>query len=205
MRCASRRFFLFFGAMLRSKALEVSTDWIQAQNSAIHGRGIYAHCDIPSGTKIIEYVGERITKAEAVRREAERLGRKSRGEDASIYIFVLNRRYDLDGRGEANLARLINHSCRPNCRAETIRGRIWIFAKRDIPKGVELTFDYGFPYSQWPFHPCRCGAKDCAKFIVDSSQRWRVRRIFRGLRNAEAIEEMRATHARRLKKSPARS
>ena len=45
---------------------------------------------------------------------------------------------------------------------------------------VELTFDYGFPYSEWRSHPCRCGAKRCVGFIVNKAQRWRVRKILRG-------------------------
>jgi SET domain-containing protein len=150
--------------------------WVRAGRSGIHGHGVYARVDIPDGTRIIEYVGERITKAEARRRELARLERQRRGEDASVYVFELNRRYDLDGRTSRNVARLINHSCSPNCRAETVRGRIWIIARRDIPAGAELTFDYGFSLADGKNHPCRCGAKRCAGYIVNAGQRWRLRR-----------------------------
>lgn len=150
--------------------------WVRPARSGIHGRGVYARVDIPDGTRVIEYTGERITKAEARRREAQRLERQRRGQDASVYIFVLNRRYDLDGRRRNNIARLINHSCTPNCRAETVRGRIWIVARRDIPAGTELTFDYGFTLSEGRQHPCRCGARRCAGYIVNAAQRWRLRR-----------------------------
>lgn len=153
--------------------------WIRAGSSSIHGRGVYAERDIPDGTRIIEYTGERITKAEAWRREALRVKRAQRGGDGSVYIFELNRRYDLDGSKRSNVARLINHSCAPNCRAETVRGRIWIMARRDIAAGEELTFDYGYGFSLWEDHPCRCGAARCVGFIVNSGQRWRVRRILR--------------------------
>jgi len=153
--------------------------WIRADQSPIHGRGVYASQPIPMGTRVIEYVGERITKAEARRREQLRLRRQKRGGDGSVYIFELNRRYDLDGRMSANVARLINHSCAPNCRAETMRGRIWIIANRDISVGEELTFDYGYGFSEWRLHPCRCGAPRCPGFIINAAQRWRVRRIVR--------------------------
>ena len=153
--------------------------WIRAANSAIHGRGVYAKVEIPRDTRIVEYVGERITKAVSHRREKQRLERQRRGGDGCVYIFELNRKYDLDGRTRGNVARLINHSCAPNCRAETIRGRIWIIANTYIPSGEELTFDYGYGYSEWRLHPCRCGAKRCAGFIVNAGQRWRVRRIIR--------------------------
>jgi SET domain-containing protein len=159
-----------------------ASPWIRAIASAIHGRGVQAACAIPDGTHIVEYTGERITKAEAKRREQQRLARLRRGGDGSVYIFDLNRGHDLDGRTRRNVARLINHSCAPNCRAETTRGRIWIIARRDIAAGEELTFDYGFPYAEWRLHPCRCGAKRCPGFIVNAAQRWRVRRLVRAAR-----------------------
>lgn len=151
--------------------------WILCRDSAIHGTGVYAAQLVPAETHIIEYTGERITKAEARRREAERLERQRRGEDSCVYIFDLNAHVDLDGRCSDNLARLINHSCAPNCRAENIDGRIWIIAEHDIPAGEELTFDYGFPFREWRLHPCRCGAPRCPGFIVNQYQRHRVRRI----------------------------
>jgi SET domain-containing protein len=150
--------------------------------SAIHGRGVYAKETIPDGTRVIEYTGERITKAEAERREAQRLERGRRGGDDCVYIFELNARHDLDGRTRRNVARLINHSCTPNCRADNITGHIWIVARREIPAGEELTFDYGFAFNEWRQHPCRCGSKRCAGFIVNAAQRWRVRKIPRAER-----------------------
>jgi uncharacterized protein len=160
--------------------------WVRPAGSAIHGWGIFAREFIPDGTRVIEYVGERITKAEAKQREKERLARQRAGADHSVYIFNLNPRYDLDGRNPKNIARLINHSCAPNCRAETIRGRIWITARRDIPKNDELTFDYGFGFPEWSQHPCCCGADRCPGFIVGSAQRWRLRRISRKTRGQAA-------------------
>lgn len=156
--------------------------WVKAARSAIHGRGVYARASIPDGTRVIEYTGERITKPEARRRETQRLARQRRGGDDCVYIFVLNRRHDLDGRGRGNPARLINHACAPNCRVEVVRGRIWIVARRDIARGTELTFDYGFSFSEWARHPCRCGAQSCPGFIVGAGQRWRLRRIPRSER-----------------------
>ncbi|MFT3869088.1 MAG: SET domain-containing protein-lysine N-methyltransferase [Nibricoccus sp.] len=158
----------------------VTSRWISARQSAIHGRGVYARCDIPDGTRVIEYTGERITKAESRKREEQRLERQKRGGDDCVYIFDLNKTHDLDGRSVRNIARLINHSCAPNCRADNIGGHIWIVARRNIAVGEELTFDYGFPYAEWRLHPCRCGAKRCVGYIVNKEQRWRVRRLLRG-------------------------
>lgn len=156
---------------------------VSFRRSAIHGRGVFARRDIPEGTAILEYTGERITKREALRREAQRLERQRRGGDDAVYIFVLNRRHDLDGRRSRSIARFINHSCAPNCRSEIRRGRVWIVACRDLVAGEELTFDYGFGISEWRLHPCRCGSPRCAGFIVGSGQRWRLRRIPRAERN----------------------
>jgi SET domain-containing protein len=147
------------------------------RRSAIHGEGVFARRAIADGTRILEYTGERITKAEAKHRETQRLERARCGGDASVYIFVLNARYDLDGREGGSVARFINHSCAPNCRTEVVRGRIWIVARSDIAAGEELTYDYGFPLAEWRQHVCLCGAPRCALFIVAKDQRWRLRRI----------------------------
>lgn len=156
-----------------------SVHWITSGASGIHGHGVYARTDIPDGTPVIEYTGELITKAESRRREQQRLARQAKGEDDCVYIFDLNETHDLDGRKSRSVARLINHSCAPNCSAEDLDGHIWIVAKRDIPAGAELTFDYGYSYKEWRLHPCRCGAPRCPGFIVNNPQRWRVRKILR--------------------------
>lgn len=156
-----------------------ASPWIFAKNSPIHGQGVYARTDIPNGTRVVQYVGERITKAEAIRREEKRLERQRQGGDGCVYIFELNKRYDLDGETSGNIARLINHSCKPNCRSEIIRGKIWLIAKHDIAQGEELTFDYGYGFSEWRLHPCRCGSANCVGFIVNTAQRWRVRKILK--------------------------
>lgn len=149
---------------------------VRLGRSGVHGFGLFADDFIPKDSRVIEYVGERITKAEAERREAKRLERLAAGEDGCVYVFELNKRYDIDGHMRGNPARRINHSCGPNCETQNIRGKIWVIALRDIAPGEELNFDYGFGFSEWQEHPCRCGAKECVGFIVNSTQRWRVRR-----------------------------
>lgn len=159
------------------KRQPVLPEQVRLGRSGLHGYGLFARDFIPEGEKIIEYVGERITKAEAERREAKRVARHAAGEDSCVYVFTVNQRHDLDGQVPWNVARRINHSCAPNCEAMNFRGRIWIVALRDIAPGEELGYDYCFDLELWRDHVCRCGAKDCVGFIVKKSQRWRVRRL----------------------------
>ena len=111
---------------------------------------------IEPDTSLIEYVGERIDKAESARRCAE----------DNRYIFHLDDDFDLDGRVDWNPARWLNHSCAPNCEAQLIDGRIWIVALRAIEPGEELTFNYSYDLEEYRDHPCRCGTLDCIGFIV---------------------------------------
>lgn len=136
----------------------VENPFVRFTNSPIHGTGGFARCEIPAGTPIIEYVGERIDKAEAQRRcEAD-----------NRYIFYIDETWDIDGDMPWNPARFINHSCTPNCEAELDEdvGRIWINALCDIKAGEELSFNYGYDLEDFLDHPCLCGTKECVGYIV---------------------------------------
>ena len=143
------------------------TIWHEVRKSSIHSQGVFARIDIPQGTEIIEYTGEKISKAESERRALARLDHAKRTGEAAVYIFNLNKKQDLDGSCETNIARLLNHSCDPNCTAYQSRGRIWMTANREIKKGEELTFNYGFDLENWEDHVCLCGTKRCVGYIVD--------------------------------------
>lgn len=133
------------------------TELIVFRHSTIHGTGGYARKPIAVGTPIIEYVGEKITKAVSVKR----------CEASNAYIFTLDDEFDLDGNVAWNPARFINHSCAPNCEAEIDHDqRIWIVALRDIQSGEELTFNYNYDLVEYREHPCQCGTPACVGFIV---------------------------------------
>ena len=137
---------------------KVTSPYIIVRRSKIHGTGVFAKKDIPQGARIIEYVGERITKAESDRRADIPLERhKENSECGAVYIFTLNQRHDIDGYVPYNTARFINHSCNPNAESDIIRGKIWIIALRDIKKGEEVTYNYNYDYDSHEDHPCRCG------------------------------------------------
>ncbi|MGV3660266.1 MAG: SET domain-containing protein [Prosthecobacter sp.] len=140
------------------------------KSSSIHNRGIFARRDIPKDEAIIEYFGEKITKAESQRRGDALHAKSKRTGGAAVYIFTLNKRHDLDGAKGRNPARYINHSCAPNCEAFIGRGRIWIHALRDIKAGEELTYNYGFDVDTWEDHPCCCGSERCVGYIVAEDQ-----------------------------------
>ena len=136
--------------------VESGNELLEVRRSAIHGTGGYARSGIAAGTRIIEYVGERISKEESNRRcEAE-----------NEYIFSIDEKWDLDGKVPWNPARFINHSCAPNCEAEWDDARIFINSLRDIKQGEELTFNYNYDLEDYKEHPCRCGTSSCVGYIV---------------------------------------
>lgn len=140
---------------------------VTIQESGIHNLGVFAKTMIPAGKQIIEYVGERITKAESERRAKIPVSRHQADQRfGAVYIFELNKRYDIDGDVAYNFAKYINHSCEPNCEAVNIRGHIWIIALRDIHPGEELNYNYGYDSDDYREHPCRCGSARCVGFIV---------------------------------------
>ena len=139
------------------------------KKSKIHGSGIVATKDIPKNTKIIEYVGEKISKKEGDKRSAERIKKYlNKKNEGSVYIFELNKRYDIDGLFKYNSARYINHSCNPNCEVEIINNQIWIISIKQIKKNSELNYDYGYPFDKDDFkdHICKCGSSKCIGYII---------------------------------------
>ena len=156
-----------------------TSEWAETGQSGIHNNGLFAIRDIPEDTKIIEYVGDKITKAESERR-ANLQDEKGRSTgDGTVYIFTLNDRYDLDGKVPWNIAKNANHSCDPNAHTDVKKGRIWLIASRDIKKGEEIVYDYGFDIDSWEDHPCRCGAKRCLGYIVGDEFRAKFKKVLK--------------------------
>jgi SET domain-containing protein len=149
-------------------------EWLELRRSAIHGLGGFARRDIPKGTRIIEYTGEKISNAEADRRYDDETMKRHH-----TFLFVLNSRTCVDAAFEGNEARFLNHSCAPNCEAVIERGHIWIDAITDIPAGAELLYDYQYEddpeYTQddLRFYACHCGAPNCRGTIVKTRRRVR--------------------------------
>ena len=124
--------------------------------SRIAGQGLFAGQDIKQGTKIIRYIGEKITHEESERRLAA----------GNAYIIGLNECYVIDGDIPKNTARYINHSCAPNCHTEQFGNTIWIVAIKDMRAGEELTNNYGYDDEDYANNPCHCGAQHCCGYIL---------------------------------------
>jgi SET domain-containing protein len=124
---------------------------VRVGTSRIAGTGLFATQAIPKDTRIVRYIGEKITKAESARRTAQ----------GNAYIFQWNVRYSLDEKTLKNTARYINHSCAPNCETLHTQRVIWIVAVRDIHEGEELAYNYGYDMEDYEDFPCTCGATQC--------------------------------------------
>ena len=154
----------------------------KVKKSVIHGTGVFATKNIKRGTKIIEYIGEKITKLEGDKRSERRIKKYLNSKTTgSVYIFELNSRYDIDGSPIYNKARYINHSCKPNCEVEIVRGHIWIKAIKNILEKDELTYDYGYEFDKEDYtdHKCKCGSKNCIGYIISSDDRQKLKKYLK--------------------------
>ena len=143
----------------------------KVKKSKVHGSGVFAVHDIKKNERIIEYIGEKVTRAEGDRRSEKRIKKYLNSKKTgSVYIFELNQRFDIDGSPSYNKARYINHSCNPNCEVEIVRGRIWIKSIKKIKKGQELCYDYGYEFDKEDYtdHVCKCGSRNCIGYIISS-------------------------------------
>jgi SET domain-containing protein len=130
--------------------------------SPIQGLGAFATKHIPSGTRLIEYAGERLTPEQADARYPD--GSDDRHH---TFLFAIDDDFVVDAAVNGNEARFINHSCDPNCDAVVDDGRIWIETIRDVEPGEELAYDYAFVLEERHTpaakrrYPCNCGAPNC--------------------------------------------
>lgn len=136
---------------------------LRVNRSRIDRFGVFAAETIPRHSKVIQYTGERIGPRLADRRWARRL---LAGKAQRIYTVQLNRQWVIDGSVGGSGAELINHSCDPNLTVHKRRGQVFLFSRKRILAGQELTVDYGF---RCP--PCHCGAKNCRGTMCQCGRR----------------------------------
>jgi len=153
-------------------AIAARPDMIRVRRSRLHGRGVFALRRIRKGTRIIEYLGDRVSHLEADRR----YGHKPI-DDNHTFLFIVDRSTVIDGGARGNDARFINHGCDPNCESLIDDRRVFIEAVRTIQPGDELTYDYQIgrdkedPPNVDEIYACRCGAGKCR-----GSMLWPARR-----------------------------
>lgn len=137
-------------------------------DSVISGKGAFAVRAIKPGERLIEYTGERIPHPVADARYDD-----DSMDEHHTFLFTVSSRTVLDATRGGNEARFINHSCDPNCESEIEKGRVYIFALRDIKPGEELHYDYAYERSgteterEEVQYRCRCGTKICRGSIME--------------------------------------
>ena len=145
-----------------SNNLNLSQRKIQVKKSGVHGKGVFAARNIAKGETLIEYVGEIISAQEA----EDRHPHDPTDLNHTFYFQVEDDKV-IDALHGGNSARWINHCCTPNCKPEVIDGRVFIKAKKDIPAGSELNYDYGLIIDEpitkklMAQYPCWCGSAKC--------------------------------------------
>ena len=146
---------------------EEPNPYFELRTSEIQGTGAFATRTIRKGTRIIEYLGQRISWRTADKRyDDEKMSRHH------TFLFTVDDKTCIDAGVNGNAARFLNHSCDPNCEAINDRKRIFIEAKKTIPAGTELVYDYQYERTDdhtaadERFYKCRCGSPNCRGTIL---------------------------------------
>ncbi|KAI9126474.1 hypothetical protein K1719_002070 [Acacia pycnantha] len=146
--------------LLKATQLKARKKRLRFQRSKIHDWGIVALESIETDDFVVEYIGELIRPriSDVRERQYEKMG------IGSSYLFRLDDGYVVDATKRGGIARFINHSCEPNCYTKVIsvegHKKIFIYAKRHIAAGEEITYNYKFPLEENKI-PCNCGSKKC--------------------------------------------
>jgi SET domain-containing protein len=191
----------------RSVAAAGRAPMFEVRRSRIHGSGVYALRRIRKGTRVVEYLGERISHDVADARY------DAKGDDdGHTFLFVVNDKVVIDAGVNGNDARFINHSCDPNCETVIEGGRVFIEAVRTIRPGEELGYEYGLTWEstddpeELANYACRCGAAKCRGTMLDEVPLdvKRARREARRKARRKAASGSRPRAAGRATKKPRR-
>jgi uncharacterized protein len=148
------------------------TPLFEVRHSPIHGYGVFAARRIRKGTTVVEYLGDRVTHAQADARYEDK-----DPNDNHTFLFTVDAKTVIDGGVNGNEARYINHGCDPNCESTTRNKRIFIDAIRTIQPGEELAYDYQIQRDSDDaanvdeVFACRCGAKSCRGSMLEAAKK----------------------------------
>src|SRR3954462_15536753 len=118
------------------------------------GLGLFATKPIKKGTKIVRYFGPLLDSKNPKHEGIE-----------NKYLFELNNRWTIDGSVRKNIARYVNHACKPNAESDVSarKRRVVIRAIKDIEPGDEINYDYGTDYFKEYLKPIGCKCDACEK------------------------------------------
>jgi len=167
------------------------------RRSSVHGYGAFATRDINKGEVIDEYLGDRITHAQADKRYEDH-----DENDNHTFLFIVDKKTVIDAGIGGNDARFINHKCDPNCESEIKKGRVFIIATKNIKKGEELGYDYQIgrekddPENVDEIYACRCGSPKCRGTML-----WPPKRPAARKRKAKKSKQVARKATRRTRSS----
>jgi SET domain-containing protein len=118
------------------------------------GLGLFATKPIKKGAKIVRYLGPLLDSRN-----------KKHDDIENRYLFELNGRWTIDGSARKNVARYINHACRPNAESDVSarKRKVVIRAIKNIEPGEEINYDYGTDYFKAYLKPIGCKCHSCEK------------------------------------------
>jgi len=157
------------------------------------GLGLFATKPIKKGTKIIRYFGPLLDS-------------KKEKDDAieNKYLFELNGRWTIDGSVRENVARYINHACRPNAESDVRprKRKVFIRAIKNIEPGEEINYDYGTDYFKAYLKPIGCKCVSCEKKRKKERAEARAERLgLKAKAERKARKEAEKRAAKRKKKA----
>jgi SET domain-containing protein len=148
------------------------TPCFEVQHSSVHGFGVFAARRIRKGTTVIEYLGDRVSHAQADERYEDK-----DPNDNHTFLFTVDSKTVIDAGVNGNEARYINHGCDPNCESTTVNRRVYIVAIRTIQPGEELSYDYQIQRDNDDaanvddVYACRCGALNCRGSMLEAAKK----------------------------------
>jgi uncharacterized protein len=144
----------------------------EVRHSRVHGIGVFAARRIRKGTTVVEYLGDRVSHAQADARYEDK-----DPNDNHTFLFTVDAKTVIDAGVNGNEARYINHGCDPNCESITVNKRVFIVAIRTIQPGEELSYDYQIQRDSDDapnvdaVYACRCGALSCRGSMLEAAKK----------------------------------
>jgi len=190
----------------------VTSSLVEVRNSPVHGLGVFAVAPIRKGTRILEYLGDRVSHEAADKRYEDH-----DESDNHTFLFIVDKKTVIDAGVGGNDARFINHQCEGNCESVIENRRVFIDAARDIEPGQELGYDYEIgrekddPPNVDEIYACRCGSPRCRGTMLwpakkPAPKRRTAKRVAKATRQSKRApqREQRRPQARRRGDRPRR-